>query len=115
MFEQRAGRPGWYLRWDDGAKDYTVITVWGKRPTPEEIQVQRKYAEILRTEISYLRKILDDGIADGTLKPLSDAPAVAENLYFSLCMSATQGAINKKNMAARVPEVLDRFLYGHKV
>ncbi len=114
MFEQRAGRPGWYLRWDDAAKDYTVITVWGKRPTPEEVQVQRKYAEILRTEISYLRKILDDGIADGTLKPLSDAPAVAENLYFSLCMSATQGAINKENMAARVPEVLDRFLYGHK-
>lgn len=114
MFEQRSGHSGWYLQWNDNARDYEVISVWGKKPTEEEIQVQRKYSEILRTEISYLRRILEDALREGTLKPMEDAAAVAENLYFSLCMSATQGAITKENMKQRVPELLDRFLHGHE-
>lgn len=78
-----------------------------------EIETQRRYFDIIRSEVEQLRRIFQRGVDDKFLKPVGDMKRMSGNIYFSYTMTILQGFITPTNMDEAIELFLDRFLHGH--
>jgi len=113
LLEIMSPQAGWQLIWNDEKEDYDVVTRWGKEPSLAEIETQRRYFDIIRSEVELLRKIFQRGVDDKFLKPVGDMKRMSGNIYFSYTMTILQGFITPSNMEEAIELFLDRFLHGH--
>ena len=59
------------------------MTRWGKDPSLAEIETQRRYFDIIRSEVEQLRRIFQRGVDDKFLKPVGDMKRnVRQYLFF---------------------------------
>ena len=105
LLEIMSPQAGWQLIWNDEKEDYDVVTRWGKDPSLAEIETQRRYFDIIRSEVEQLRRIFQ--------KPVGDMKRMSGNIYFSYTMTILQGFITPTNMDEAIELFLDRFLHGH--
>ena len=113
LLEIMSPQAGWQLIWNDEKEDYDVVTRWGKDPSLAEIETQRRYFDIIRSEVEQLRRIFQRGVDDKFLKPVGDMKRMSGNIYFSYTMTILQGFITPTNMDEAIELFLDRFLHGH--
>lgn len=113
LLEIMSPQAGWQLIWNDEKEDYDVVTRWGKDLSLAEIETQRRYFDIIRSEVEQLRRIFQRGVDDKFLKPVGDMKRMSGNIYFSYTMTILQGFITPTNMDEAIELFLDRFLHGH--
>ena len=109
-----AAPSGWCFVWNEKKRDFDVDVQWGNRPSPEEVAVKKKYNVVIRSEIAVLAEILESGINSGILKPISNIPLVAGNIFFGSIVMIAQIKKSDIDLKEMVDIMCDRLLNGHK-
>lgn len=76
--------------------------------------VKKKYNVVIRSEIAVLAEILESGINSGILKPISNIPLVAGNIFFGSIVMIAQIKKSDIDLKEMVDIMCDRLLNGHK-
>lgn len=115
LFEMTGCSSGWQLvPKDEDKNQFDIKVTWGEPPNAEEVEVVKRYHQVIHSGIRVLLNILDGAVKKGDLKPLKDLHSWTASIFFGVVMSVFR---NTNLYVTETPEdvaisVTDCFMHG---
>lgn len=117
LFEMSGSGSGWQLIHKNDVADSVEVKVkWGEPPTKAEVEVVKRYHQVIHSELSILQCILEDAVRKDILKPLKDLHAWTSSIFFGVIMSVFHNNLYDEDTAEEIAFLItDRLMHGASV
>ena len=115
LFEMRGCSSGWQLvPQDEDRNTFKVKVTWGEPPKAEEVEIVKRYHQVIHSKIEVLLHVLEGAVKNGELKPLKDLHAWTASIFFGVIMSVFHNTkLNETETAEDVASfVTDWLMHG---